>query len=348
MNTTFATSTRIITQENKGRQMLTGSRHQRDKHRDRRRRRHHSRSASASSTDSRHAHYGSSDLHRLNKNRDKKFKKNISTSIQSSLTLGLKYLTTNDPSKAAMNEKAILLRCTKPETTSFDNILKTDNIIIYDYPLLIADIRALYEHEIDALKTNGNRKRATLLAEERRSLMDTLAEDALLIPVTSLQKTFRALFTKHPNVFGVLNEYNLLRSGQIAQAQNQNYSIANVTGFCLKWNFKNKCDNNNCGRRHYCFLHGDSLQSHSGVKCNRNPARWKDFKPKTPRNSNMNFSYGAGDSYPYKVDPQGGRKGSGGIPRSSGFNQFGKTGNRSRYNNNNKRNDRYDRYNRRY
>ena len=64
-----------------------------------------------------------SDLQRISDKKEKKLRKDITISVNTPLSLGLKYLITDNIARAASNESAILLRAIKPVTATTPNVL---------------------------------------------------------------------------------------------------------------------------------------------------------------------------------------------------------------------------------
>ena len=225
--------------------------------------------------------------------------KDISISINNPLTLGLKYLLTDDVSRASANETAILLRAKKPATATIPAILKNDKLLDWDHILILASIKKMLQHQVDALKARKKDKLAQKLDNDKKDLMCLLIDDTLLSTPKSIHATFNALFTKDHHFTRILDVYSSRRGEIIAQPENRQRSIARMTGYCIGYNFKSECDNNPCAYLHNCLLHNEP-QQHKTMLCTDNISRWRKSTNKSgdnrsnrrrPRNRNKLYNY---------------------------------------------------------
>ena len=227
-----------------------------------------------------------SDLKRISDKKEKKLRKDITISVNSPLSLGLKYLITDNIARAASNESAIVLRSIKPVTATINNILKNNRLLDWDHPLLLAAIKAIFEHQINLLKSRRKEKLAQKLESDAKALICLLVEDQLLLTPRAVHATFNTLFTRDQHCTDILNLYKQQRETILSEAVNRQKSISRITGHCIGYNFKSDCDNASCGFLHHCILHNDP-QQHKTMLCNDNPNRWKKppFKPNDNRNN---------------------------------------------------------------
>ena len=221
-----------------------------------------------------------SDLKRINDEKDKKLNKDITIAVNTPLSLGLKYLITDDIARAPANETAILLRAIKPVTATMTAVLKNDRLLEWDHILALNAIQAILEHQIDALRTRKKIKLANKLDEDRKNLMCTLIKDQLLTTPKTIHATFNALFTKDHHFTNIFNLYTQQRDHITGQPENRQKSISRITGHCIGYNFKSECENNACGYLHHCLLHNEP-QQHKTMLCNDNPNKWKKFPNKS-------------------------------------------------------------------
>ena len=243
-----------------------------------------------------------SDLQRISDKKERKLRKDITVSVNTPLSLGLKYLITDNIARAASNESAILLRSIKPVTATMPNVLKNDRLLDWDHPLILAAIKAILEHHINSLRSRKKEKLADKLQRDTNTLICLLVEDQLLLTPKALHATFNALFTRDHHFTDVLNLYKQQRETILSEAVNRQKSISRLTGHCIGYNFKAECENTSCGFLHSCILHNEP-QQHKTMKCTDNPCRWKKppFKPNDNRNNrrrgrNRNNRY---NNYPY-------------------------------------------------
>ena len=226
-----------------------------------------------------------SDLKRINDKKDKKLNKDITTSVNTPLSLGLKYLITDDVARAPANETAILLRAIKPVTATMTAVLKNDRLLDWDHMLVLNAIQSMLEHQIDALRARKKHKLADKLDDDRKELMCTLIKDQLLTTPKTMHATFNALFTKDHHFTNILNLYTQQRDHITAQPENRQKSISRITGHCIGYNFKSECENTSCGYLHHCLLHNEPHQ-HKTMLCNNNPNKWKRTPNKPWDNKN--------------------------------------------------------------
>ena len=158
--------------------------------RKRKRKRKHKNDVSSSDDDDDDYDDLRSDMHRINRKREKKLLKDITVAVSTPLALGLKYLLTERTARSQSYEAAILLRAIKPVTTDIQQILKNDKLIEWDHPLLTAVIRALYHHHIDVLESRGKTAIASKLKTDLVNLLDLLAEDQLLLTPAAVYSVF--------------------------------------------------------------------------------------------------------------------------------------------------------------
>lgn len=233
----------------------------------------------------------SSDMHKINRKKERKLRKDLTVAVNTPLTLGLKYLITEDPARSQAYEKAVLLRAIKPRSTNIQQILKNDKLIEWDHPLLNAVIRVMFQHQIDQLKTRRKTAVASKLESDLEALLKFLAEDELLLNPPAVYAIFNSLFTKHPEYVHIRSMYTAERTQFLAEQQNRSKSITRLTGICIGYNFKmNGCENTSCQYAHRCVFHNDKIQ-HPSMQCSENPNRWKKNeinKWNNANNSNQN------------------------------------------------------------
>ena len=238
-------------------------------------------------------------MHRINKKKDKKLNKDITIAVSSPLTLGIKYLTTDNIARAGPNETAVLLRAVKPVTATITMILKNEKLLDWDHPLLLAAIKAILDHQINTLLSRKKYKLANKLTEDKKSLLDLLIEDQLLLTPKTVHATFNALFTKDPHYTNILDLYKEQRTHILSEPQNRQKSLARITGFCIGYNFKSDCDNPSCAFTHHCLLHNEP-QQHKTMNCADNPNRWNKRPSRnfdSSRNKRRNRGRGRGGFY---------------------------------------------------
>ena len=250
-------------------------------------------------------------MHRINRRKERKLKKEITVAVTTPLALGLKYLITENAARSRSYEKAILLRAIKPRTTNIQQILKNDKLIRWDHPLLNAVIKIMYRHQISTLKDRNKTSVANKLEQDLEDLLKLLAEDELLLTPESVYSIFNSLFTRNPEYVQVLKMYTTQRPQFLAEQQNRSSSIARVTGYCIGYNFKmDGCANTNCPFYHRCIFHNE-IQQHQSMQCSDNPNRWKqsdlnrwnksNFKnyshPNPPRSSRCRGGWGRGRGF---------------------------------------------------
>ena len=232
-------------------------------------------------------------MHRINKKKDKKLNKDITIAVSTPLTLGIKYLITDNIARAGPNETAILLRAIKPVTATVTAVLKNEKLLDWDHPLLLAAIKAVSDHQIDSLKSRKKYKLSKKLEDDKKSLIDLLIEDQLLLTPKTVHATFNALFTKDPHYTNILDLYKQQRSHILSEPQNRQKSLARITGYCIGYNFKSDCDNQSCAYSHHCLLHNEP-QQHKTMNCANNPNKWKRSPQKQYDSSRNNRRRGRG------------------------------------------------------
>ena len=208
------------------------------------------------------------------------------------MSLGLKYLITEDVARAPANEAAILLRAIKPVTATIPAVLKNDRLLEWDHTLLLAAIKTIFQHQVNALRARKKDKLADKLDDDKKELMCLLIDDTLLTTPKTVHATFNALFTKDHHFTNILNLYSNQRNDITLQPENRQRSISRITGHCIGYNFRSECDNNPCGYWHTCLLHNEPRQ-HKTMQCTDNNNRWKKspvksdrFNRRRPRNRN--------------------------------------------------------------
>ena len=248
-----------------------------------------------------------SDLQLIQAQKVKKLKKEAKLGVDSPMGLALVYLQTDSFDRSAFIKAAVRRRAKQPNSNSSFSIIRQPKYLEFDNILIINLICKMYEHEIDFQRAQNvcavETDRITVLIMDYGEISKAIIKDAFIVPPEILFPTFEALFTAYPQLIGLWTEYEAIRPRLPTQAREENLSLRNLTGFCLKYNMADKCNDVACKYRNDCFICLSS--EHPAVRCNKNPVRWKD-----------NDSYHRGGGY------RRGGKGRGGYNRY-GRNNYG-------------------------
>ena len=217
-----------------------------------------------------------SDLHRINKKKEKKLQKELTLAVNGPFPLGLKHLTTDDIMRARVNENMILLRAIKQNTT-LQQILKNDKLISWDHPLLLAAIKALYKHQIKILSNKGKHNLAARLSQDMKDLLAVLTEDILCLTPEAVYATFTALFTGDTYYTDIYESYMAQRSGTLQEIANRSSALPWNFKYCIGYNFKiGGCERSSCNYLHKCPFHSQPVPKHKAMECDDNPNKWKE------------------------------------------------------------------------
>ena len=217
--------------------------------------------------------------------RDKKLLKDLAYSVQHPLALGIKQLTTSNPSRASRYTKAVLLRAKKPRTTTLQQILRNDNLLHWDHPLLTVTIKEMMQVQANLFRSQNQLDLANKMINDMKDLLVMLAEDQFILTPDAIYGAINALLAADPSMATITENYRIRRNELAGDHVNVQQSLHRITGACIGYNFKFRgCENNTCSYEHCCLLHSDK-QYHKTMECPDNPNKWKK------RNDN-NWNYG--------------------------------------------------------
>ena len=112
--------------------------------------------------------------------REKKLIKDLAYTVQHPLALGIKQLTTSNPSRASRYTKAVLLRAKKPRTTSLQQVLRNDNLLHWDHPLLTITIKEMMQVQANLFRSQNQPQLANKMINDMKNLLVMLAEGGSL------------------------------------------------------------------------------------------------------------------------------------------------------------------------
>ena len=221
-----------------------------------------------------------SDLVRLQRNKAKKEKKSSTVKVDSPWSLSLVYLQAGSFTEATAIKAAVKRRAKTPNATNPWSIIRNVKYLTMDSILLANCVMAIYRHELNTQKSLKSANAATIaviLESDYNHIAIALLEDILVIPTSGLYNAFEALFTSYPDVIGIWDQYSLIREKLRDQAVNATWPTASLTGYCIKYNMANKCNDVNCKYRNECWFCFST--NHPACKCPNNPVRFKDKYP---------------------------------------------------------------------
>ena len=230
-------------------------------------------------------------LQQLAERQLKKNKKVANALITSPLSVALHALTSSDATDSLTINRAILARCKKPGGASVEQIIKNHGLILWDHPLILACVNAVFNVEIQRLRVSGTAEcaqTANSLEHSVDCITGRLMRDQLKISAPALASSFATMFQQDPSLLSVHGMYESARGQLMSDPANRIQGINRVVGVCIDYSIKGSCTNNNCSLNHTCiFCNG----AHPSYRCQTCSNRWKPMSTKKSTNTNNNSNY---------------------------------------------------------
>ena len=240
----------------------------------------------------------------MKKKKEKKLRKDLLTAVSTPLALGLKLIITRNAPMAAIYKEAIMLRAKAPNKATFNSILKDEDALNWDWPMVMSAVLALYETEIINAQKSGKADKAIKLDGDCYNVLKSLVKDSLPIKPNASRGKWESVLQEHPKLSTAQKVFEAQRQSSLHVADNMNKCINYQMGICHDYYFA-KCDKANCPKLHACLMPHDTLQYHKARFCPLNTAKAKraPTKRSTAWKARGGFGY-RGRSRPYYYGPQ--------------------------------------------